>query len=468
MRNGKPSGEFTALEGLAVLLAAIAIQICSETINQWGLYFYSPSEGGGRTIYVSIGIVGMIFVVATLWDAITDPLIGAWSDITRSRPGLARLVPVHGRRRPFIFWGSIALTFTSIAFWYPPVAAESPVNFWYGTVLLCLHWTFFTVTTVPLLALSPEIARSEAARVRLGVWFAVGMVLGLAVANALSGALVTLLDTASEGGATSPAGYRRLAAVYALVSLGLFQFYVWVVRERYDSGTAVHAHVPLLSGLRHAARNVPFLLYFVAFFLFSAGFLATQRALPYWAELGLSGNEGTVTILLGPFLLTCLASYAVIPWFARRLHVKWMMFAALAIISTGLPMTYPIAMLDVAPGLKVALGAALFAYCGIGQGIMYVMTTPMIGEIIDHDERCLSGRRQEALYNGLSGVAWKASMGVSIVLATQSMTWWGNSADNPLGVYLVGPIAGLCGLAGCAAMLFYPTGIGAGADRGRA
>lgn len=459
MASGKPPREFTPLEGFAVLLAAVAIQICSETINQWGLYFYSPSGGGGRTIYVSIGIVGMIFVVATLWDAITDPLIGAWSDITRTRPGLARLVPIRGRRRPFIFWGSILMTFTSVAFWYPPVDGESPLNFWYGTVLLCMHWTLFTVTTVPILALSPEIARSEGARVRLGVWYAVGMVVGLAVANALSGVLVTLLDVPHDGDHTTPAGYRRLAALYAVVSLGLFQFYVWVVRERYDSGEGARAHVPLLSGLRHAARNVPFLLYFAAFFTFSAGFLATQRALPYWAELGLEGNEGTVTILLGPFLITCLASYAVIPVIARRLHVKWMMFAALFIISSGLPMMYPIGMMDAATSTKVILGALLFAYCGVGQGIMYVMITPMIGEIIDHDERTLSGRRQEALYNGLSGVAWKASMGVSIVLATQSMAWWGNSADAPLGVYLVGPIAGLCGLAGCAAMLFYPTNL---------
>src|SRR5690606_25532619 len=89
------------------------------------------------------------------------------------------------------------------------------------------------------------------------------------------------------------------------------------------------------------------------------------------------------------------------------------------------------------------------------QGIYYVMITPMLGEIIDYDEQ-RTGQRREALYNGLSGVAWKASMGVSILIATQSMHYWGNAAGQPLGVYLVGPFAGLCGLCGCIAMWRYP------------
>jgi Na+/melibiose symporter-like transporter len=86
---------------------------------------------------------------------------------------------------------------------------------------------------------------------------------------------------------------------------------------------------------------------------------------------------------------------------------------------------------------------------------MYAMMTPMIGEIIDYDEAC-SGQRREALYNGLSGFVWKASMGGSVFIATQSMNYFGNSPENALGVLLVGPIAGLFGLLGMIAIVFYP------------
>jgi Na+/melibiose symporter-like transporter len=79
----------------------------------------------------------------------------------------------------------------------------------------------------------------------------------------------------------------------------------------------------------------------------------------------------------------------------------------------------------------------------------------MMGEIIDYDET-KSGQRREALYNGLSGFAWKASMGGSIFIATQSMSAWGNSLENPAGVLMVGPIAGIFGVMGLIAILFYP------------
>jgi Na+/melibiose symporter-like transporter len=111
----RPDREFTHLEGFAFLLAMIAVQISSELFAQWGTYFYSPSVNTGRTIYVGIGLVFIIFFAGRVFDVITDPLIGLWSDRTKPQPG-RRFPRIRGRRRPFIFWGSICLTFTAIAF----------------------------------------------------------------------------------------------------------------------------------------------------------------------------------------------------------------------------------------------------------------------------------------------------------------------------------------------------------------
>lgn len=494
------SREFTWKEGLAMCLAMIGVQLSSEVMNQWGTYFYSPSVGVGRTVYVSVGLVGFIFIIGTMWDAITDPLIGAWSDKTRTRPGLMRLVPIRGRRLPFIFWGSILMSFSAVAFWYPPIEDTSALNFVYGTILLCLHWALFTVTVVPLIALGPEIARSETARVRIGTWIAVGMIVGLAIAAVLPGVLIEMLDpvrrpeagalmndsvtdeasvAAMEAPATtpipaaagpplpdpdiahhearaySPAGYRRLALLLALVSLVLFQFPVWIIKERYDSETVPEEQHEFIEGLRDAMRNRPFVIYAASFFFFTVGFQAAQRALPYWAELGLGGSEGTVTTMMIPFLLLAIISYFFIPVAARYLHVKWMLFVALFIIASGMPFMYIIGAADMDNTSKMILGMVLFGYCGIGQGIIYVMMTPMMGEIIDLDERH-SGKRREALYNGLSGVVWKASMAGAILLATQSMNRWGNAADNYTGVLLVGPLAGLFAFVGLIVISFYP------------
>ncbi len=446
---------FTWREGVLVLLAFIGVQLGSEVMNQWGTYFYSPSEGTGRTIYVAIGMVAIMFIAGTIWDAITDPLVGSWSDRTSMSRVKKTFLAVEGKRRPFIFWGSILMVFTSIAFWYPPVDGVSSVNLVYGTVLVCLHWTAFTITVVPLQAITLDIAQNEADRVRMGVWVALGFIIGLAIANALTGMLIEILDTAEVGAATSPVGYRRIAVIYALFSLAVFQLLVWRLKEPKRPAIQEKDTQPLLKGLGSALKNRAFVVYFSAFLLFTAGFLAVQRILPYWAELGLGGSEATVTLLLGPFIVTALLSYTFIPALARRLHVKWMIIIAFFIISTGMPFVYWLGVVDLPSSTKITIAAIVFAYCGIGQGIIYVMITPALGDIIDHDE-VRTGIRREALYNGLHGVAWKASMAFSIIIATQSMSIWGNSVVNYMGVLYVSLIAAGLALIGMVAMLYYP------------
>ncbi len=707
--------EFSRVEGLAICLSMIGVQLCSEVINQWGLYFYSPSGGVGRTIYVSVGMVGIIFIVGTFWDAFSSPVIGMLSDGTGTRPGRWRFIPIPGRRLPYIFWGGLLMVFTMIAFWYPPVNGTSWLNLVYGTVLLCAHWTLFSVAVVPLNALGPEIARSDSARVAIGTWTAIGLILGLALANALPGVLIAAMDpgrvesslavkldrpsdgqevvaaaerlfstapdlaakirrvgsglrmegyedgdlalvaesgksvltvkgalydrlreeTAAEvvrdlipealrqqyapvvrrawygaefrdgaldaallehvraqaltplsasmhreleisiagprlaltiptgmaermdsaalqtiagkiPGVTgtvkatlgpgfvrydlpervrelppgahaylveatarealrsnlielgaqgtartlvfpkalradltiahlrvlmadvpgvsalerreesfSPTGYRRVSTIFAFLSFLLFLLPVIFIRERYDSEAVQSEPLPYGRAVLDALRNKPFVIYALSFFFFTIGFLAVQRALPYWAELGLDGDEGTITKLLAPFILVAVVSYAFIPILARYLHMKWLMFIALFIIATGMPCMYLIGQSTASFATRQLWGMILFGYCGVGQALIYVMMVPMLGDIIDYDER-LSGERREALYNGLSAFIWKASMAGSVLLASQSMNLWGNRIEQYTGVLLVGPFAGLFGLIGMALICFYP------------
>ena len=474
--------EFTWLEGLAYCGAAIAIQLTSEMIAQWGTYFYSPTAGTGRTVYVAIGLVGIIFITGRIFDAFTDPVIGRWSDRTKSRRARKRWWAPEGRRRPFIFWGSILMTGNFILFWYPPFAPESTGNLIFGTVVVCLHWIFFTLCVVPWLALGPEIARSKQARVKLGAWMALGMILGLAAAVILPGQFIEMLDPARHPvdgaeAAYSAAGYQRTAIIFAVTALILFQFFVWVVRERFDSAIEP-ARASTASNLRDVAANFPFIIYLIAFLTFSIGNLAAQRVIPYWAEAGLGGSEAWVSLLMLPFIGSALFTALVItPVLGRIMPIKWLFFLSIAIITVALPMMFvigraPLSTPLLPEGLMTAwmgllatesvlsanralLGACLFGFAGIGQGITYVLMTPLMGEIIDFDEQ-RSGERREALYNGFSGIAFKLGQSVSILLATQSMSRFGNSVENPTGILIVGPIAGFCGLIACIAILFYP------------
>ena len=474
---GAAQREFSWYEGLALFLCCIGIQLSSEVMAQWGVFFYSPAAGTGRMIYVTIAQAGTIFLIGILFDALSDPVIGLWSDKTRSQPGWARILPIYGRRRPFIFWGSIGMTVTAIIFWHPPVHGESGINFLYATLIYCLHsGVFFTMCAVPFNALAPEIARSKKARVAIGTWIAAGMITGLAIAEIAPGELIVRLDPAraeqaavtAETGAEpqdaageqgedprfSSVGMQRTAILFAVIALVFFQFAVWVIPERFRSDEAPQ-RTASLRVMAQAFSNTVFLKYLAIFFLFNIGFLGVQRVLPYWATVGLGGSEGTVSILMAPFIGAALIALALATPLSRVVPIKWMLFISLFMLGSGLPFMYVIAVASVSPDAKIVMGSILFAYCGVGQGLLYMLFTPLLGEIIDVDEK-RSGERREAVYTALHGLSWKASQALAVWVAAMCMAHLGNSPDRPLGIYIMGPMAGVFAALGLAVCWTYP------------
>ncbi|MCP4640063.1 MAG: MFS transporter [bacterium] len=458
--SAAPKKEFTWVEGLAFCLSAIGIQLTSEATSQWGVFFYSPSDTGERVIYISIGLVMYVFVTGRIFDAVTDPLIGAWSDRTRTLPGWFRWLRPAGRRRPFIFWGSILMMFTFIGMWFPPVPGTSMANFYYALFIISLHWVFWTICVIPLNALLPEVARSQAARVKLGTWYAVGMVLGLALVEIALPIMVEALDPAravveaGEEAQFSPVGFQRTSFVLAAVALVFFQTVVWFVKERHQESAVTRERFPLRESIG-ALFNRPCLTFISAVFLQSIGLLAVQKALPYWAVLGLGGSEETVAVCMGPFILMVLITYIFIPALTRRFSLKSLMLVGFIIMASGFPLMYIVAVIDAPSSTKIALGAGIFGWCGIAQGLIYVLYTTMLGEVIDYDEQ-KTGRRREAVYWGFHGVSVKVGQALSIVLATKLMDWFGHSTDRPLGAFLVGPVGGIFAFAAVAALWFYP------------
>lgn len=482
----KSKREYRLIEGVALFLACIAIQINSEVLAQWGFYFYCPAEDTGQTIYASVGLAGALLILGLLTDAFSDPFIGLWSDRTRTKPTWRRIIPISGRRRPFIFWGSIGLTFTGIAFWYPPVDGTSVYNFIYASLIVCLHSAFFfTIVAIPFNALGPEIARSDQTRVELGNWIAAGMIVGLAVAVVLPGYLIEAFDPAGQTGPApadiapvadapasavpvpaaepqaeeapriiSPVGYQRTAMVFAVVSLVLLQFVVWTVRERHDSSLAP-TRTPSINVLLQALSNRLFLRYAAVFFLFNIGLLGVQRVLPHWVQLAMDGSPKMVSQLMAPFIVMALVALAFMPVLSKRIPIKWLFFTSLTIMAVGLPFMYPIAVMEASTKAKMIMSATLFGFCGIGQGMLYVLLTPLIGQIIDLDA-ARTGERREAAYQALHGFNWKASQALALLVAAMSMKFLGKSVQEPWGVFVLGPLAGVFGLIGMAVCFNYP------------
>ncbi|MFC1734665.1 MFS transporter [Candidatus Hydrogenedentota bacterium] len=112
-------------------------------------------------------MLGLVAIIPTLWDAISDPIMGSISDRTKTR---------WGRRRPYIFSGCVvavvswALYWTIPAFYVPWAEVNGARIEWVYLFILILDFvkrTGETVQGVPYMALGAEMSDIPFERNRL-------------------------------------------------------------------------------------------------------------------------------------------------------------------------------------------------------------------------------------------------------------------------------------------------------------
>ena len=129
-----------------------------------GLYYmkFATDE-----LAIGPGVMGVIFGLSRIWDAISDPIVGYLSDRTVAR---------MGRRRVWMLASIPALVVFTIMLWSPPAWLEGPgLILWVATALF-LSYTAVTVYGIPHEALGAELAQSYHARTPIfGLRHVVGM-----------------------------------------------------------------------------------------------------------------------------------------------------------------------------------------------------------------------------------------------------------------------------------------------------
>ncbi|MDZ4375301.1 MAG: MFS transporter [Phenylobacterium sp.] len=135
------------------------------------LFFYYVQVVG-----LSGALTGLALFVALLFDGVSDPLVGAWSDRTRSR---------LGRRHPFLYAAPVPL---AIALWFlfrPPELAQVELFLWLTGFTIAARFAM-TLYFVPHMALGAELSQDFHERVAIGGYRVLFGYLGRIVALGLA------------------------------------------------------------------------------------------------------------------------------------------------------------------------------------------------------------------------------------------------------------------------------------------
>jgi GPH family glycoside/pentoside/hexuronide:cation symporter len=420
--------------------ASLSGNALSQAWALWLIYFYAPpADADIATRIPEIGgldarvVLGAALTLARAIEAVDDPLIGYWTDRTRSR---------WGRRIPFVLFGTPWWCLLFVLLFLPPGEGSSAANLVYIFVLAQLFFLLSNVAGAAMEALLPHIARTSEDRVSvasLQVLFGVG---GAAIGLSLSSLLVDLV------------GFAGMALAVAAIALA-GRYVALAGSWRYAIADATPARAGVREAFTATFTNRHFIAYLPSFASFQVGLHLLTALLPFYvsAVLGESklfgltgaGNEGTFTFLLT--LVVIGGMLAAVPLFARLAR------------RSGKARAYRVAMLGAAcyfpllffagflPGIP-ALAQALVAIglAGVPTAGVFLFPNIITADIADDAARH-TGTRREAMFYGSQNLVEKLATSLAPLLFALVLLA-GDSAEDPLGVRLVGPLAAVLVLVG--------------------
>ncbi|MEO0437114.1 MAG: MFS transporter [Pseudomonadota bacterium] len=175
--------------GFADLFQTAAVQFASMYL----LFFYTD------ILAVSASLVGTVFVVSRLWDAINDPIMGVLIDRTNTK---------YGRCRPYLIPASFLLCLALI-FAFVPLPLDATGMIIFVIVSYNLFNMAYTATNLPLTAQLPLMTPSAEERIKLSATRAFFQSLAYA-----------LLPLVAEPALVAFGGHR-VASAYTFIAAGL-------------------------------------------------------------------------------------------------------------------------------------------------------------------------------------------------------------------------------------------------------
>jgi glycoside/pentoside/hexuronide:cation symporter, GPH family len=380
----------------------------------WLKFSYGAAEGSntlGWTIFyvyflffltdvvgLSPSFAGLVMMIGTLWDAVTDPAVGIWSDRTKSK---------LGRRRPFILFAAIPygisvwLLFTDWGL--SPVMTKA-----YFIAAVILYFFVFTCLNIPYTSLAAEMTQDYDERTSLISYRAGWSQVFSIAAAALPLILVKYFSErfGSGVGSTDPAGWTITTGIFGVLMIFpiLWTWRATRGRELFPEETKIS----FKDIFRGALRNRPFLYIVGICALSGIGLNIAAAVMVYFMKYYMNFTEAQQSLAFLFFFACTILWIPLITLTSTKLEKRWAY-----IIYIGLwAVVQGIGVMLVKPG-NIVLFYALAILASGGVIAVTMINWMMIPDVVEVDE-FKTGQRREGLYFGITTFVGKTASAVAL------------------------------------------------------
>ena len=361
-----------------------------------GLYIMKFSTD---VLLISPAIMGTIFGVSRVWDAISDPLVGYYSDKTQSS---------LGRRRSWLLLSMLPIAAMFVMVFSPPASLTGAGLVVWMAVGVIGFYSAMTLFMVPHLSMGPELSSDYHERSRLYGFrhaaYTVGSIIAL-----ISMQLLINAEQVSEAQVRDTA--FELSALAGIVTALLIAVAVVKLKERPDYQGRV-GQTPF-GALKDVWGNPHARLVIVVTFIENIGSAVIALLTLYVCQYVVGTPSLAPLIILTYMIPSSLSVPLWIPLSRRVGKIRlWMFSMMLTGLSFGGMFVLP--FLDAIEDRTLVIFVLAF-FAGLSAGCGGTIAPSVQSDIIDYDE-FKTGERKEGSYFAAFNFVQKSATGVMILI----------------------------------------------------
>ena len=372
-------------------LGSTAEALVFTATSSFTLLFYNQVRG------LDAGGIGIALAAGLIVNAVFDPVVGSWSDRTRSR---------WGRRHPFMFGSILPAALLFYALFNPPNFGETGQLIWVGVVNTLLLQAM-TLYHTPHLALGGEMSDDYLGRTSVMSYNTFCLWLGDSLGWLLSFRVFFGATQDYSNGALDPSRYPLFSTSIALAVVALLAYSSWSTRNRipYLPQPAPHqvgfSFMELLRDAGRALTNRNYVVLLIGLFFMS---MMTGVRIGLWLYTAtffwkLDNNQ------ISLFVIGSFAGYVFAAFVVKRMHARfekrWTGMAALMLYSVGPALPLALGYFGILSADTPGILAILIAFSILQHApysLMITTVTSALADIADENELKYGMRQEGVLY----------------------------------------------------------------------
>ncbi|MDR3139513.1 MAG: MFS transporter [Treponema sp.] len=368
-------------------LSDVASNLSWGTVGSYLMVYYTD------VAKIPAIMIGTMFLITRVWDAVNDPIMGLIIDKTHSR---------WGKARPYFLWMCVPLAIVMVLTYSVPAGWSVTGKLIYVYITFTFLGMIYTAINIPVTAILPRLSADLHDRTVLGTFRGFGALIGQVLVMA-----ITLPLVAALGQGDTAKGYQLTMAVFGIMAVLFFLITFFNVKE-IDLEEKKSQKTSFMESVKAIRGNLPWLITLLVGLLLQMSMAMRMAGMVYYCRYYL-GNEGLIP-LLGMLMMVMIFPLACLPAVSKKIGKRNTVITGSIIAIAGNLLIWLGG--KTTPAVFITANVLVIAGMAFTLGLIFVL----VADTVEYGE-WKNGVRSEGFLSAASSLGQKLGTGFGGALA---------------------------------------------------